>query len=224
MASSGYAVGFLLNLANTLGIPLGAKRKVVSNPLTSNKSKKEDPPSQLAVIAEITRDDICLTDKPFFYNSSRLRLGKILKSKLDVLTMCLNKIVRSVAFDLLVDGYSVYKLCEKNNEYYFEPLLGDLDFYLVDNKVLAVKNNKVLGDLLIFINYEKRDLEEATLNENLVLKIIPKGFQSRYTKDLIDKLKAAEDSVSRLRAQTRYIRFATVEVGINKGDQQQDVM
>lgn len=223
MAGRGIGVSFLLNLANTLGIPLGAKRKKYTDDPCRSYEKKEIAP-QIAVIAEITRDDICLTDSPFFYNSEKVRLGKLLKSKLDIFNDCLNAIARSTVFDLLTEGYSVYKFRKVDNEYFFEPLISEAEFYLVDNKVVTVVEDKIIDDVIVFINYEKRDLEVSEFEDKVSLKINPVGFQTRYTKDLTDKLKQAEDALARLRNQTRYVRFATVEVGLNKGDSQQEVV
>ena len=223
MGAYGAGAGWLMSLADALGIPLGAKHKKIETNDSKGGTKEELAP-QLAVIAEITRDDICLTDKPFFTTSQRIRLGKQLKSKVEDLTKALNRMARSTAFDLLVDGHSVWKLRELNGEVFFEPVVDECEFYLKDNRILCVIDGKVLEDLIIFVNYEKRDLEVAEFNDHKAFKINPVGFQTRYTKDLLSKLTAAENAVAKLRAQTRYIRFATVEVGLNKGDQQQAVV
>ena len=211
-----------MSLANALGIPLGAKTKKFETS-GSGSSLKEDLPPQVAVISEITRDDICLTDSPFFYSSKRIRLGKQLKTKLETLINSFNEIARSVAFDLLTEGYSVYKFRVVEGRYFFEPVIEPCEFYLLDNRIICVIDEKAVDDLIVFINYEKRDLTTKDFDNKKVLSVKPVGFQTRYTEDVLNKLKAAEDSLSRLRAQTRYIRFATVEVGLNKGDQQQAV-
>ena len=126
--------GFLINLANSLGIPLGAKVKKASNPLTK-EVKKEDLNPKLALISEITRDDIILTDEPLFYNTNRIRLGKELKTHLNLFVSALNSILRWVSFDLLTTGVSVYKLIYKDDRLYFEPVVADLEFYLKDGEV-----------------------------------------------------------------------------------------
>lgn len=216
--------GFLIRLAETLGIPLGAKRSPAKNSLSkdSNESTYSDINERLASIADITKDDVCLTNEPFYYKSKRLRLGKQLKTRVDTLTSLFNTISRQVAFDLLTRGYSVYKLCSKDDRFWFQPVLGELNFYLKDGLIVVEDDGKYVDDLLIFVNYDNRDISNSDYND--VYKVTPVGVQARYTKKVIQAIEDAEASLKRLRAQMRYIRFATVEVGVNSGDKQQELV
>ena len=50
------------------------------------------------------------------------------------------------------------------------------------------------------------------------------GLQVKNSQQAIEDLSNTELAIQRLRNQMRYVRFASVEVGLNKGDNQQEVV
>ena len=131
--------GFLINVANLLGLPLGAKRAKVSNPISKGVQEKpfyEETRLKdfLNSIIDITKDDICIGEVPLFYKTTKKRIGKELRDKIDNLTEELNKIIDGAAIGILKKGYAVYtyKIYKEDNKenIYFYPLLGEIALFL----------------------------------------------------------------------------------------------
>ena len=221
-----FAEGFILSLANTLGIPIGAKlRKASPSRDTTNYIK--ELPDLIKAIVSITRDDVCMGENPLFYKSSRKRLGKNLIEVCDAITSTFNKQVSNIAWDILVKGYSTFLYRIEDGKLQLIPYLDDCIFYLdfQGNVITADADGKEIHNALTFITYEKSDLTKPDNFDKVPLLIInPQGLQLRNSSEAIQDLVKAENAIKRLRAQTRYIRFATVDVGINQGDQQQSVV
>lgn len=227
--------GFLLNLANTLGIPLGARRRKAS--ITNNGGYQEsdlnidDSPCKDLInsIIDIAKDDVCVGRAPFFYQSEKKRINAALKDRCQVLCDALNKIAPWVATDLLKVGVSSYKYkVLENKKIVFKPLLQECHYILEEDNTVSVfdENGDKVENVLVFIYYDKSNLvllEEGD-NEGKV-QIVPVGIQTKNLKQALDNLAQTEKNIARLRADTsRVVRFAAVEVGLNKGNQQQSIV
>lgn len=231
--------GFLVNLANSLGIPLGAKmRKGYLN--NSNTQEDElqnlldDSPIKdfINSIIDITKDDVCIGESPLFYQSQRKRLSSFLKQRCQSLCDSFNDIIEWVAIDLLKVGVSVYTYSVKNDKAIFRPLLKQVQLYLREDNTIQVveaESHTEIENVIVFVYYEKSSLEELTEDDKDVdssyLRISPVGIQTKNLLQGALDLQRCENSIARLREQTsKVIRFASVEVGVNSGDKQQAIV
>lgn len=227
--------GFILNLANTLGIPLGAKRRKVNgngiNGYQDPELNIDESPCKdfINSIIDIAKDDVCVGRAPFFYQSEKKRISNALKDRCQVLCDALNKIAPWVATDLLKVGVSTYNYKVLDDKrIIFNPILTKCYYILEDDNSVAVYNEdgEKVENILVFIYYDKENLvllEEGD-NEGRV-QIVPAGIQTKNLKQSLDALSNTEKSIARLRADTsRVVRFGTVEVGLNKGNNQQEIV
>lgn len=193
-----------------------------------------DPMSNeyIEAMVDITVDDICIGDDPLSVNYRENTPDDVVL-KLKEICKEFNSIVRWVATDLLVQGFSVYDVkVSKQNRLILLPYLEDVDFYLTkDKKVVLFDSNdlkKQLKNKLVFINFNKRDLtkvEDKEILSSLAFKIAPAAMQLSNSAKTISGLSSAEDSLAKLRAQLgRIARWANVDIGTTQGDQQDDVV
>lgn len=228
--------GFLVNLANSLGIPLGAKmRKGYLNKNNPQENELQSVLDESEIkdfinsVIDITKDDVCVGESPLFYQSQKKRLSSFLKQRCQDFCNSFNDIVEWVAIDLLKTGVSIYTYKVKDDKVIFRPLLKQVDLYLRDDNTIQVVESDTSTEIenaLAFVYYEKSSLEELTEDDKDIdssyLRINPVGIQTKNLLNAALGLQKCENSVARLREQTsKVIRFASVEVGVNSGDKQQ---
>lgn len=230
--------GFLISLANTLGIPIGARIRKV-NPETSKSLQAvnilDDPNIKdfINTIVDITKDDVCVGNAPMYFTSPRKRVSKQVRLTCDKVCKAFNKVASWVATDLLKVGVSVYiPKVKDDGRIVFTPFIEEFSVYLSpDMEVVVIdKDNNELQDALVFLYYDKEMLElvqDDSEDDRYkgYFRVNTAGIQTKnLTKAALDLIKC-EAAISRLRAQTsRVIRFASVEVGLSKGDTQQQVV
>jgi len=226
-----------MRLAETLGIPLGATRRPAKGSSNQSLDGSDATTNDLVnSVIDITRDDICIGETPLFYKINRKRVGAKLRQRLDDFTEELNSIMSWVAADILKVGYSVYTYevfkdkDDSNPKTVFTPVLDDLNFYLSPKKEIIVtdSNGTRLENVLVFLYYEKSNLEKCSEESDMKIaqmKINPVGLQLKNAKSAVNDLRMTELAIQRWRVQSsKILRFATVEVGVNKGDQNQDII
>lgn len=200
----------------------------------SNSGNGDIDPMQneyIQAMVDITVDDICIGDEPLSVNFRENTPDDVVL-KLKEICKEFNSIVRWVATDLLVQGYSVYDVkVSKNNRLILLPYLDDVDFYITKEKKLVVFEyndlKKQLKNKLVFINFSKSNLTkiEDKTNTSLLFKVAPAAMQLSNSAKTISGLSSAEDSLAKLRAQLgRVARWANVDIGTTQGDQQNDVV
>lgn len=236
--------GFLINLASALGIPMGAKLRKANY---LNKSSTGDSDLEalleddavkdfLNSIIDIAKDDVCVGDEPMFYQSDKARVPASVKEACKGVCEAFNFIAPWVAFDLLKTGKSIYTYSVVEGSVYFNPYLKETRVYLQpDHNLLVVddETNLQIENAVAFVYYDKNMLElvedEDTLDDELkgqvAFVVNPSGIMTKNAKTAIKDLIDCERDVKNLRASTsRVVRFATVEVGLNKGDVQQQLV
>nr|DAH52349.1 MAG TPA: capsid assembly protease [Caudoviricetes sp.] len=233
----------LTMIQNFLGVPLGSQLRKAGNNTTQQWDISRIKNIELiASILSITVDDVCIGSSPFYYRhdddiapGSIAKYNKILKQ--------LNSISKWVAYDLLADGYSVYKVKVKKDQIMIYPILFPLRFVLnEEKKVVAyradeegdLKGMKPLRDVIIFINYDKSSLSplnylddnKTEVDENsFEFEVAPKPIQLSNISDAAQELILTEKSILRYRKDvSRIVRFISVEVGLSKGDTDSDVL
>ena len=225
---------------NYLGVPLGTVRRPAEDQSTDSRHVRGSFLAKqvefIASIVEITVDDVCIGNSPLYFNFVSVII-KAVKERFDALQKELNSIMKWVAYDLLVDGFSVYKVRNKDEKLILMPVVEEmskpLKFYLTDEKqVLVFLDGKVIDNCLVYINYNKTALrsiaDEAGTGEkdvdtekyNIVYAIEPRPIQ------LANVTTAARDLLVTERAMIRYrkdlsklVRFVTVDIGPSQGDQ-----
>lgn len=233
--------GFLMSLANNLGIPLGAKmRKYYDQPNRSNgdvKATLEESTIKdfLNSIIDITKDDVCVGESPLFYQCQK-RISKALKEKCQMVCDAFNAVINWVAVDLLKTGVSVYtyRFDSTEDRLIFTPYLKDVKLFLKEDmtlKVIDEESNSEIENVLVFVYYDKsmlyliKEEDEDYIEGEGLMRITPQGIQTKNLLQPAQALSKCENAIERLRAQTsKVIRFASVEVGVNQGDKQQAVV
>ena len=225
---------FIINLANTLGIPLGAKYLKGSRTNKSQESGSFIEDSRvrelLNTVIDITKDDVCVGETPLFYKTKKKRFGKDLREKVDNLTAELNRIISGAAVGILKKGYAVYTYTVYQEDSRFiilRPVVKPVEIFLDYKNDVKVYNEEgvLIENVLAFLFYEEDDLQEVEDTETSkgMFKVNPKGLQTKNAKQAMEDLSATERAIQKLRGQMRYIRFATVEVGLNQGDKNQEM-
>lgn len=223
------ASSLLANVLNYLQVPMGSKYRTASD---MTKKSEVDSAAQehdlVASILAITCDDVCLGAEPFYYKTVA-DIGTDGKLKLDKLRKELNDVSKWIAFDLLANGHSSYKLKIKENKIIFYPITGEdggeIKYFLTDSKRVIIKeNDKEIKDSIIFINYNKKSLRKVKDKQGY-FEIIPTPIQLKNVNNTIRDLVATEASIVRYRKGiSRLLRFVSVEVGASLGDQNQDLI
>lgn len=215
-----------------LRIPPGTSLRKNYGPSTSSGNESVLQNEYIDAMVGITVDDICIGEEPLSINYREgtpddiaLKLKEIVKE--------FNSIVRWVATDLCIEGYSVYdvKVSSKNRLLLF-PYNEPVDFYLTsDKKVVCFEQGnlkKNLNNKLIFINFDKRSLvavSDKNVSSKLKFQITPTPMQLTNATKTLSGLSNAEDSIAKYRAQLgRIARWANVDIGTTQGDQQDDVV
>ena len=215
--------GFGLMILNYLGIPPG----VAYRKHDGNKNQADPVFNELIEsIVEITVDDVCLGNSPMYLATDK-KINTHLKKKLELILKELNSIIKWAATDLLKYGVSVYDLGNtKQNNLILIPRIGDHKFYLNKQKeiVVADEENKVVKDVLVFINYNKSSLVEMEdKNEkNYIYEIVPSPIQLKNVQNTIKDLNRIEKAMAIYRMKlAKLVRLISVDVGISQGDKQQ---
>lgn len=232
--------GFLMSLANNLGIPLGAKmRKYYDQPDKQNgdiQSTLEESTIKdfLNAIIDITKDDVCVGENPLFYQCQKKRMPKALKERCQMVCDAFNEILNWVAVDLLKVGVSTYTFSMKEGVLVFTPYLRKVKIFLKEDMTLKMvdeESNKEIENSLVFVYYDKSMLsiveesDEDYKEGEFLIRVNPQGIQTKNLLQPAQSLAKCENSIERLRAQTsKVIRFASVEVGVSQGDKQQAVV
>lgn len=238
--------GFLTGLANALGIPIGAKFRKgnYTNGSGSDSTRidfnEEDLNDSLIrgfidSLIDIAADDVCVGDEPMFYSAEK-RGKKSDKKSRQLICDAFNKIAHWVAFDILKSGVSIYTYYLTDDDVLtFFPYVRKVRLYLrPDYSIMVVDDEKdeEVVNCLAFVYYDKSTLVQVDETEqsssHLELpsfQIMPAGIMTKNAMQSIQDLAKCEKSIQDLRSSTsRVIRFASVEVGLNKGDQQQDMI
>lgn len=231
-----------MSLANALGIPLGAKfrkgyytndKSSSDNDFNENELDETRIKGFIDSIIDIAKDDVCVGDEPMFFSATK-RGNKEDKAKRALISDAFNQIAPWVAFDLLKTGVSVYTYAlSDDNKLHFLPFLGKVRLYLKpDYSIMVVDDEKdeEIVNCLAFVYYDKGSLIAVENNEfNLTVEDIPpyqiqpSGIMTKNAMQAVRDLEKCDKNIADLRTSTsRVIRFASVEVGLNKGDQQQD--
>jgi hypothetical protein len=237
--------GFIMSLANAMGIPIGAKFRRGNY---TNNTKKTDLREVddvnlddslvrdfINALIDIAKDDVVVGDEPMFFTAVK-RGKKEDKLKRQLLADAFNNIAPWVAFDILKTGLSVYTYIVKDGKIFFIPYLRPVRVYLrTDYSTMVVdeENEEEIVNCIAFVNYDKeslipvdetddkiKDLDKEDMPPYLIK---PAGIMTKNALTAIEDLGKCENDIKNLRSSTsRVVRFVSVEVGLNKGDQQQE--
>lgn len=224
---------FSQTILRWLRIPPGASLRKASGPSTSSSQGDISENDYVQSIVSITVDDICIGEAPLSINFNSTTPESV-QLKLKAINDEFNDVVKWVATDLCISGYSVYDVSvNKKNRLVVLPYLEPVEFYLTkDKKVVAFniegKEKKSLSNKLIFINYSKSALskvEDKDLKSDLAFKITPEPMQLKNADRTVQGIQSAENSLAKYRAQlSRIVRYANVDIGSAQGDTQKDVV
>lgn len=223
--------GLVTMIQQITGIPMGAQIKRVSESGNSQEDwarKVLERNDFVASIVDITVDDVCLGQTPFYY-ASKKPIPEGIVSMLDRLNDQFNSVAKWVARDLLTKGASVYTLKVKEKGGVKIPLLfpvlGTLEYYLNYNKeVVVTKNGKRVNDTVVFLSYDKDSLCEVE-GKSTYFQITPKPIQLAHVGEATQELLLVERSIQRYRRDaSRVIQFANVDVGLSQGNSQNDAI
>lgn len=242
MALTGSATNFLISIANVLGIPLGARLVKVNKTGgrgSSTSSRHSKTPSvileelkgtrvyeYIMSVVSLTTDDLTCFDKPLYYSTEKAQADGVLEG-LDLIVSAVTKWLPSICYDLLVDGFSVYTyktvISANTTSFVLLPYKKPVSIYLTEVGTYNVytEDGSLISNVLLFLNFHSRFLEETNNAEKGLYQINPVGMQLADFVSTASTLVQMHTSVSALRAQQRYIRFATVETGVSKGEDNQ---
>lgn len=224
--------GVATMLMNYLGVPLGAKVKSMTNKNDGKGWTNENVKNMelIAAILSITVDDVCIGSEPFYYKSDETP-SRIDKVKLDKVLKEFNEISKWIAYDLLADGVSVYKPKIVGKSIYFVPILKTLKFVLNSKREVIVydENDHKINDVLVFINYNKTSLSvrqnSRGEDEEDTFDITPLPIQLQNVQQTAQELSMTEKAIQRYRKTiSKIVRFVHVEVGLAKGNDNQDLI
>lgn len=220
-----------------LRIPPGTTIRKADGPTTSSAyDRYADPLSNehIRSIVTITVNDVCIGDKPLTLTHSSSTPDEYVEQFNQIKDEA-NSIVKWAASDLCLYGYSLFSASVVDNRLVLLPYNEDVEFYLTKSKRVVVYRtddrtySQNIQDLLVFINYEKRDLEkveETTKrhNDSLAFKINPAPMQVRNVARTLSAIDAIETAIVRKRALSRYARWVNVDIGVSQGDKQKVVV
>lgn len=187
-------------------------------------------------VVDITADDVCVGNSPFYVKGVSSILSPILKDRTELLCEALNKIARWAAVDLLKRGVSVYwlELQGVRNKPCLIPYMDPLDFYMRrDGSVVAVTSSgEEVLDLLVFLNYSKESLVrldsgggDGSSGNDYLYSVLPEPIQLKNLGAIGEDLAREEAALYSYRERlSRIIRMVTVEVGNSMGDRADEVI
>lgn len=242
MALTGSTTNFLISIANVLGIPLGARLVKVNRSGgkgSGTSSRHSKTPSvileelkgtrvyeYIMSVVSLTTDDLTCFDKPLYYSTTKTQAEGITEG-LDLIVSATTKWLPSICYDLLVDGFSVYTyktiVSANTTSFVLLPYKKPVSVYLTEVGTYNVftEDGTLISNVLLFLNFHSRFLEETNNTEKGLYQINPVGMQLADFSATASSLVQMHNSVAALRAQQRYVRFATVETGVSKGEDNQ---
>ena len=240
----GSTTNFLISIANVLGLPLGA-RLIKANKMGGRGATRSFPSARSSDLLEqlkgtrvyeyimsvisLTTDDLCGFKKPLYYTTTKMQ-GPAIEKGLDLLTDAVVRWLPSICYDLLIDGFSVYTyrtiVSSSTVSFVLLPYKEPVSFYLSEVGTMNVytQDGDLISNALLFINFHARFLSKSNNPEKGLFQIEPTGMQLSDFEATAMQLMQMQNSVATLRSQQRYIRFATVDTGMSKGDETQNLV
>ena len=218
--------GLITSIQNYLGVPMGATYRPASskdNETSGDNSLKEM--DLIKSIVSITVDDVCIGSSPFYYKTGE-PVDNAARSKFDKILRELNSIAKWIAYDLLVDGISPYKIKVVGKEIYIYPILDKVKVILNSRKevILLDENDNKIIDALVFVNFDRTSLAKIE-GKNYEFSITPKSIQLSNVAETGKELAMVEKAILRYRRDlSKILRFVSVEVGASQGTKQQELL
>lgn len=218
--------GLITSIQNYLGVPMGATYRPASskdNETSGDNSLKEM--DLIKSIVSITVDDVCIGSSPFYYKTGE-PVDNAARSKFDKILRELNSIAKWIAYDLLVDGISPYKIKVVGKEIYIYPILDKVKVILNSRKeiILLDENDSKIIDALVFVNFDRTSLAKIE-GKNYEFSITPKSIQLSNVTETGKELAMVEKAILRYRRDlSKILRFVSVEVGASQGNKQQELL
>lgn len=187
-------------------------------------------------VVDITADDVCVGNSPFYVKGLNTIKSPILLSRTEALTVALNSIARWVAVDLLKRGVSAYwfELQGSDRKPCLIPYLLDLQFYMRrDGSVACVSSTgEEVSDLLVFLSYSKESLSvvggggvDGSEESSYLYSITPEPIQLKNLGSIGADLAQEEAAMYSYRERlSRIIRMVAVEVGTAMGDRADEII
>lgn len=209
------------SLASWFGLPTGYTPKSLTKGSNVNKDVIEN--DYVSAILDITVDDICIGENPVTVVYDTDTPSEI-KRVLNECCVEFNHIVRWAARDLCKSGVSIYMILKDGTSLRFIPYIRDCTFYFsMKRGIVVLSDDKVLDNVLVFLNYSKDSLTEVTgttMVTDALYEITPEPMQLKNADAVVSALQDTEDSILKYRKQlARILRFVTVDVGASQGDQ-----
>lgn len=231
--------GLSLMLLNFLRIPPGAAvRKSYGEKGNLNKSEIALSDDIINSMVDITVDDVCIGNSPFYLKYDDSIDQKKLEG-FEVIQEQLNNIAKWAAKDLLKRGVSVYDVSryKEKGKFVILPHLDEVQVFLnkYGETVITDMEGNILPqeETLAFVNFDKESMtpidDSVTLREEedpeCVISVRPVPIQLKNISSVSRDLFLTKKSILRYRAQlSRIVRFVSVDVGVSQGNKQQEVV
>ena len=231
--------GLSLMLLNFLRIPPGAAvRKSYGEKGNLNESEIALSDDIINSMVDITVDDVCIGNSPFYLKYDDSIDQKKLEG-FEVIQEQLNNIAKWAAKDLLKRGVSVYDVSryKEKGKFVILPHLDEVQVFLnkYGETVITDMEGNILPqeETLAFVNFDKESMtpidDSVTLREEedpeCVISVRPVPIQLKNISSVSRDLFLTKKSILRYRAQlSRIVRFVSVDVGVSQGNKQQEVV
>lgn len=231
--------GLSLMLLNFLRIPPGAAvRKSYGEKGNLNESEIALSDDIINSMVDITVDDVCIGNSPFYLKYDDSIDQKKLEG-FEVIQEQLNNIAKWAAKDLLKRGVSVYDVSryKEKGKFVILPHLDEVQVFLnkYGETVITDMEGNILPqeETLAFVNFDKESMtpidDSVTLREEedpeCVISVRPVPIQLKNISNVSRDLFLTKKSILRYRAQlSRIVRFVSVDVGVSQGNKQQEVV
>lgn len=240
---TGSTTNFLISIANVLGLPLGAKLARANKP-GGRGSRSVDRESSSALLEQLkgtrvyeyimsvislTTDDLCGFKKPLYYSTTKMQ-GPAIEKGLDLLTDAVVTWLPSICYDLLIDGFSVYTyktlVSDSTVNFVLLPYKDPISIYMTEVGTFNVYTHEgvLINNALLFLNFHARFLTKTNNDKKGSFSVEPTGMQLADFEATAMQLMQMQNAVATLRSQQRYIRYATVNTGFSKGDDEQNIV
>lgn len=229
---NGALEGLSMMLLKYLRVPPGVHVRSANNSSVSGDIENND---YISTIVDITVDDICISNSPLTYKSE-FTLTDDVKGIVDDITNSINKVLRWVAKDLCIKGFSVYEssVSKRSGKLLITPFLDDVDLYLDAEGDVLVYNRETeekynLDNMIVFLNYDRSSFEKVdddkALPKGLKFRIKPIPMQLKNAEKTARLITLAENNMMRYRTQlSRLARFVSVDIGASQGDKKDEVV
>lgn len=225
--------GFSQMLLNFLRVPPGSSIRREYSAKNTHATELSEAITQneyIQSVLDITRDDICIGKKPFYYDCNNNAPKEVTDIVEDKILPAFNSVVTWISRDLQSLGFSVFKSVLSNDKYFLVPVLDEIEFFLNENMELVAfitGDENPIADAVIYCNYEKYSLTkvEDSDKNGMLFKVVPTPMQLKNVEKTSAEQLSTERAIQKYRQLlSRIVRFISVDVGLSQGNKNSDVV